>query len=187
MTGKTHAVAAVTAAAYLGCIPSFTPETFVKSTVLIATAIIGGLLPDVDEPKSKMGNAIPYGRSGRIALAFDCFVVWYWTRDKWALIVAAIFLALAMIPHRSITHSLFALALAYMVTKGLASPYQKIFLIGYASHLALDIINPRGIPLLWPWNKHLSVSLVTTGSLGETVICLSLVGLLLLKAGLKLC
>ncbi len=187
MTGKTHAVAAVTAAAYLGCLPNLTTDTLGKSATLAAAAFIGGLLPDVDEPKSKMGNMVPYGRLGRLALAMGCCIVWHWTQSWRTLAAAVFFLMLAFIPHRGITHSLYALSLFYVATRGLPPLYQDTFLLGYASHLVLDALNPRGIPLFWPWNKHLSIPLVTTGSLGETVICLSLVGLLLVKAGLKLC
>lgn len=47
-----------------------------------------------------------------------------------------------VIPHRGVTHSLLAVGLIYWLYEPLA--------IGMMTHVILDMLNPRGVSLLWP-------------------------------------
>ena len=112
-------------------------------------AAIGGLLPDLDHPKSALGRRIPF-----ISLP-----------------LAAVF------GHRGMTHSLFAAAglllllvavttsPAYVLLETLITP----FCIGYLSHLLGDSLTPSGIPLFWPHKRTYSFRLFRTWSRRETV------------------
>lgn len=74
------------------------------------------------------------------------------------------------IRHRTITHSLLALAIALY-----ANPW---FGVGYATHLFLDALNPSRVPMLYPYEKKFGIGLIRTGSVVEKLlfifICLGL-------------
>ncbi len=65
--------------------------------------------------------------------------------------------------HRGITHWLWtALAVAWISTRLVPSPYPLAVLTGWGSHLLLDMI-AGGIPLLWPLPR-ITVAHIKTGS-----------------------
>lgn len=41
---------------------------------------------------------------------------------------------------------------------------------GYISHILADILNPAGVPLLWPIKKRFRVPLIRTGSFAEKML-----------------
>ncbi|MBI4015771.1 MAG: metal-dependent hydrolase [Candidatus Aenigmarchaeota archaeon] len=90
-------------------------------------AAIFSLLPDADLPYSYAGKVFPF------SLAVN---------RKYG--------------HRTVTHSLLSLGcvsavaffLYFLGIVGLN--FAKAAILGYSSHLVLDLLNPTGIPLLWP-------------------------------------
>lgn len=68
---------------------------------------------------------------------------------------------LPCIKHRTVTHSLLACGLALLINPWLG--------LGYVSHVLLDMLNPTGCPLLWPYTKKFSVGSIKTGSKVETI------------------
>lgn len=119
------ALAAGIGAATTGLIPA--------SPLTLAAAVVGGLLPDVDEPRSWIGRRLPI-------LAYPLNRIF---------------------GHRGFTHSLAALALLAIGLKALTGTAGNLadlawlhvclpLLIGYASHLLGDLLTPSGVPLLWP-------------------------------------
>lgn len=110
-------------------------------------AMIGGVLPDIDHPKSTVGRKVPF-LSHPISAVFG---------------------------HRGITHSLimtiailFVLYIAtqfpdYQQYKPLVAP----LCIGYLSHILGDMMTPSGVPLLWPHKKNYSLKLFRTNSWQE--------------------
>ncbi|MGO5115353.1 metal-dependent hydrolase [Candidatus Avoscillospira sp. LCP25S3_F1] len=63
-----------------------------------------------------------------------------------------------LLKHRGVTHSLLFAVLCY----GLYPPLGA----GVLLHLLLDVLNPAGVALLWPWKKRLSTPVVTIASGG---------------------
>lgn len=88
------------------------------------TCALGSVLPEVDKPDSLVGRAFPLSS---------------WIHERFG--------------HRGLTHSLLGLLSAM----GLFAPLALIsfdlwlgLLIGYLSHLFLDMATLEGVPLLWP-------------------------------------
>lgn len=63
-----------------------------------------------------------------------------------------------LLKHRGVTHSLLFAVLCY----GLYPPLG----VGVLLHLLLDLLNPAGVALLWPWKKRISTPVVTIASGG---------------------
>ena len=74
-----------------------------------------------------------------------------------------------LLPHRGITHSLLFAAIAFVIHPSLA--------IGVASHILLDLLNPAGVELLWPFRKRLSIPLISIkiDGLMETLLRMAMV------------
>ncbi|ABO49468.1 membrane-bound metal-dependent hydrolase [Desulforamulus reducens MI-1] len=117
---------------------------FNLSPTAVGIAVIASLVPDFDTPKSTLGRIFPF-----------------------------ISYPLSLAGHRSITHS-FAGAALLAIPIVLAQGYLSMnlltpFLIGYLSHLLLDIFTPQGCPLLWPIPLHIKLPLVVTGGIREII------------------
>lgn len=95
---------------------------------LYIVAVLGGFLPDIDEPKS-MVNSLFHVISKPVGQFFS---------------------------HRGFTHSLVALIFLFWAPATLmdATPEWLIALwVGYASRLLADLHTKKGVPLLWPMKK----------------------------------
>ncbi|MBE9109293.1 metal-dependent hydrolase [Nodosilinea sp. LEGE 07298] len=111
-------------------------------------AAMGGLLPDIDHPKSALGRRIPFIS---IPLSY-------------------------LVGHRGVTHSLMAVVVmlillplaAFTMDTRIALLVAPVCL-GYLSHIAGDAMTPSGVPLLWPNRKRYTVNLFKTTSLMESV------------------
>ena len=111
-------------------------------------AAMGGLLPDIDRPKSALGRRIPFIS---IPLSY-------------------------LIGHRGVTHSLMAVVVmlillpiaAFTMNTRIALLVAPVCL-GYLSHIAGDAMSPSGVPLLWPKRKRYTLNLFKTTSLLESV------------------
>lgn len=92
---------------------------------LIGGAALGALMPDIDHPQSFLGN--------KVTVLSE--------------------LIYTTVGHRSLTHSLvFAFVLA--ITLGLFSVSLGIgAAVGILSHIALDMLTPAGVALLYPFRK----------------------------------
>jgi len=116
----------------------------------LGLAVAGSLPPDVDHPSSWVGRR---------------------TRPVSTAIAAAL-------GHRGVTHS--ALAVCALVALLLQAGYRQgtvcALAVGYLSHLAADMLTPRGLRLAWPLRKTWSVPLCRTGSKTEPAIVLALAG-----------
>lgn len=73
--------------------------------------------------------------------------------------------------HRGFTHSLL-----FLVLMTLISPYIGI---GILTHIALDLLNPKGVELLYPCKKNLKVPLISkfikTNGIIENIIFVGLI------------
>jgi len=128
----------------------------------MGSALLGGVLPDIDHPRSPWGKRL----LGRVS---------NYIRRRWS--------------HRTATHSLRALlvlggAMAPFAMLGQGPAYAAL-LLGFASHLLLDCATKKGVPLFYPekiqcvFPRHEKWRL-ETGSRGEwvllVVLLLGLVG-----------
>ncbi|MCK8784648.1 metal-dependent hydrolase [Roseomonas sp. NAR14] len=120
--------------------------------IALGLAALGALLPDIDHPRSWVGQHTTL-LSKPIAMFFS---------------------------HRGLTHSLLAIALCLVLLR--ARAFWTPLAVGYLSHLAADLLTPRGLRLAWPLRWTVAVPLCRTGGVGEPLI----VGLLLLATGLHL-
>lgn len=93
-------------------------------------------------------------------------------------------------PHRSFMHSLLALAIlsvAVYIIYPIATPY---FAVGFASHIAIDLLNFKKVKVLYPLKAGFSLKLCKAGGIvnhmlgtGATVLAGVLVISALLKMG----
>jgi inner membrane protein len=120
--------------------------------VFLGLAVAGSLLPDLDHPKSWVGRRV-------------------WPLSR---IIAAI------LGHRGITHSAIAVAgmAALLLYAGTREAWVDALVVGYLSHLAADLLTPRGLRLAWPLPGRWALPICRTGSPAEPLI------VLLLLAGL---
>ncbi|WP_392588583.1 metal-dependent hydrolase [Serratia ureilytica] len=123
---------------------------------IIPAALLTSLLPDIDHPKSVLGQ-----------------------RLRWLAIPIA-----RAFGHRGFTHSLLAIAggmalFQLDVPRSWPIPADALhaMIIGYFSHLLADMLTPAGVPLLWPcrWRFRLPLLNSQKGNQLERVLCLCLV------------
>jgi membrane-bound metal-dependent hydrolase YbcI (DUF457 family) len=138
MTARTHDLAAITALAVV--VLAYNPGHLTLSTVLVGllTNQLGGIAPDIDQPTAPFWRNLPEGHFvGR-------------------------FFGKLLGGHRFISHSLLGFALFAWLCNLLLHflhpimPHVDItlvwyaFLVGYASHLAMDSFTKEGVPWFLP-------------------------------------
>ena len=111
--------------------------------IFFPIVIFGSLLPDIDEPHSKLSKHLPILR--------------------W---VIAMFVS-----HRGIFHSLFiAIGLPALIWMFFGLVYAMPLFIGYMSHLFIDGMTKGGINFLHPVSQLRLKGFVETGSILESLI-----------------
>lgn len=115
----------------------------------LALAVAGSLLPDIDHPHSWIGRR---------------------TRPVSTAIARAL-------GHRGLTHSAVAVVglVVLLLHAGLRQGPVSALAVGYLSHLAADMLTPRGLRLAWPLQRSWGLPLCRTGSPMETIIVIALV------------
>ncbi len=146
MMARSHVVVGI--AAWIATAPIL--HVPVLNPICLGLVVVGSLLPDIDHPQSWVGRR---------------------TRP----VSTAIALALG---HRGITHS--AIAVVGMTMLLAHAGYRRGLVaavaIGYLSHLAADMLTPRGLRLAWPLRRTWGLPLCRTDSALEPVIVMALVG-----------
>lgn len=137
MTGRTHDLAAFTAL-NLVMITQPLPHVALSTAIVAFSAnMIGGLMPDIDQPTAALWHELPAGS------------------------VFGKLLAPLLGGHRLISHSLSGIILFGIGTKYLLMLMHTVllvdmnivwiaFMIGYISHLLMDTITHEGVPWLFP-------------------------------------
>lgn len=153
---RAHSHALVAAGGWLILTSSTDPSPAGTSVV---AAVIGGLLPDIDHPRSFVGGRLLF-LSVPIA---------------------------ATLGHRGFTHSLLAVAVAtWLLVSAFRweADLGAALAFGYLSHLGGDWLTERGIPLLWPWRRPFSAPItVKTGGVAEHVLDVILLGVITWSLG----
>ncbi|PYI56273.1 metal-dependent hydrolase [Paenibacillus flagellatus] len=89
-----------------------------------------------------------------------------------ALFPLSALLRLLNVRHRTATHSLAIVAVLWLLTRPLPEPYGTVLIAAYATHPLIDLLNDRGVQLLWPLPPKIrllpSFLAIDTGSAGET-------------------
>lgn len=86
-----------------------------------------------------------------------------------------------LLRHRGVTHSLLMLVIVYMlVNYHFGSTWAFFCTLGWASHIILDICNPSGVELFWPYGKKIGLPIMRTGSVLELLLAvlIATIGLL---------
>ena len=143
VTGQTHDLAAITTLTIYLAFQPLIAMSLATGLCAVASAMIGGVAPDIDKPTAHMWRHIPAGSIvGRIVNPL-------------------------LGNHRMISHSLLGLALA-----GWALHYVLMyintfllvdmniiwwsFMFGYASHLIMDSLTKVGVPWFFPIPNRLA-------------------------------
>ncbi|MDC3253940.1 metal-dependent hydrolase, partial [bacterium] len=164
MTAPNHIIGGIVITGLFG---SFLNLNILASPVFIASTIFGSLIPDIDYTKSMIGKIFrPVSK--------------YLNRRY---------------GHRTITHSLLAMFGSFLLFAIIESTFfertttSKIYLLGFFSHLILDMMTVQGVPLFYPFLRNPCVlpgnpnARFKTGNLhSETMIfCFFLLSLVFLQ------
>ena len=181
MNATTHAVFGIAALAGAALVTGADPPAYVYPA-----AVAAAWLPDVDNPRSTLGNGLSRLKNPVLNLL---------TRPlSWALRTTS-FVLVRTVGHRTMTHSLLGVLLyslmVWLVLRGF--PDLVLALVaGYASHIFADALNTRGVPLFWPVGKpfRLVPGGVRSGGAVEVAVALvalafTLYALLLVYPGLR--
>jgi inner membrane protein len=144
MNATTHAIFGVAALSGTAMLAGMEPPLYAYPL-----AVVAAWLPDVDNPRSTLGNGLSRKRNPLLNAA---------TRPlSWALRTASFFLV-RTVGHRTLTHSFLGVALFLVFVWLLLGPFPNLVLAlaaGCLSHLVADALNTPGVPLLWPLNWRL--------------------------------
>ena len=197
MMSKTHI--AIGAATALACTMPSTPE---GCAVAVIGGVVGGIVADNDIlDNDYLGDAL-FGQLLAAAisaavLALDFFlnggIVKSIIASKGWLVFGIIVFALLYFigftqPHRGFTHSFLALLLYSIAVGFIYEPLVEPFALGYASHLAIDLLNKRGIKLLFPFKFGICLGLCYADGVANKVLTIAgaIVTVIMLVNGLVL-
>lgn len=151
MLGRTHLSAGILTGEIVVLASGKTDTT--SAIILIATAAVGSLLPDIDHPQSMLSS------SNRISQNVSESIS-------------------AVTQHRGFTHTLAFIALILFGLFLLINPYTAYtntvlvgILAGFLSHMVLDTLNEKGIMWFWPLSAHhIHIMKIRTGSRWESFV-----------------
>lgn len=147
MMGKTHISAGMITAIGMATTPFGQGEPLLAVLSLVT---LGAILPDIDLPESTIGRRLFF-----ISIPIN-----------------------RLAGHRGITHSLLPYALLltalYFFTPTIWFYCGVLLCAGVLSHLFLDMLNPRGIPILYPYKKQFRILKIRTGGRMENIFALGL-------------
>jgi inner membrane protein len=162
MNATTHAVFGVAALA-----GSFLLTGEVPPPYAYPVAVVAAWLPDVDNPRSRLGNGLSPTKSPILNTLIR--------PTSWALRTLS-FTLYRTVGHRTLTHSLVGVALFVVLVSPVASLSVGFFaalVAGYVSHLIADALNKRGVPLLWPVRRSFRLlpgGGIRSGGVAELVV-----------------
>jgi inner membrane protein len=166
MNATTHAVFGVAALAGASLLVGNEPPLYAYPA-----AVVAAWVPDVDNPRSRLGNGLSRTKSPVLnTIARPA---------SWALRAASFTLS-RTVGHRTLTHSLLGVALFVALISPVAPLSSALFFAlvsGYASHLAADALNTKGVALLWPVGRRFRLlpGGVRSGGIAEFVVALAAV------------
>jgi inner membrane protein len=181
LNATTHAVFGVAALAGAALVLGTEPPLYVYPA-----AVAAAWLPDVDNPRSTLGNGLSRVKNPALNVPSRPF--------SWAL-KSTSFLLVRTVGHRTLTHSLLGVLLFSLPVWLFLGGFPNLSLAlvaGYASHVFADALNTRGVPFFWPAGRpfRLLPGGVRSGGAVEVAVALlalafTLYALLLLYPALR--
>lgn len=192
MTGKTHMAIGVTVGLILSA-----GQPVENQIVLVVSAALGSLVPDLDHPKAKLNQKLLifknkfYSSLFYLALTAGFIFLSYFSGNFVFKLLAIITFLIGTSTHRGFTHSIIGFLLFSWMVKFVAIEYQlnSIYLgftTGYLLHLVADFFTLKGIKLFFPLDENISSPIILKPNtiLEELIfICLSIYSLFLLIWG----
>lgn len=180
MTGKTHLTVGIAAGLTLAA-----GNSIENQAILILAAAVGSLIPDLDHPRSKINQRvlllknrlfkmITYSLMGGGLIYLDTIL--NSSGFKILRLLGLTLILVGLSRHRGFTHSLLGLVLFSGIVYIGTSNYNLYvafvgFVIGYVSHLVLDLVTVQGIELLYPYKKNIRIPLgIKTNGIVENLI-----------------
>lgn len=119
--------------------------------VPLAASLVGSVLPDIDEDDSTINSFVPLHYKKLIYLISSCLMLYhaYKTRDIKLLLPAIVVLLIYISSHRGFTHSVLSVIVFSLPVVGYRHTFVA-FIVSYAVHLLCDMVNVKGLQLLWP-------------------------------------
>ena len=167
LKATTHAIFGVAALAGTALLSGTEP-----AVLAYPVAVVASWLPDVDNPRSKLGNGLSRLKNPTANMVIRPL--------SWAFRITS-FTLVRTVGHRTLTHSLLGLALFALPVWLLLGNYPDFFyacVAGYASHIVADALNTRGVPLFWPLGKPFRLLPGGVRSGGVWELAVALVGLI---------
>ncbi len=177
MTGKTHTAIGMA----IGLTLAF-KKPIEAQLAIITASTLGALIPDLDHPKGELNQKLLLINNNFFKTAFYLivgliFIYLYIEKNSPLFLLIGLFsFSLAISRHRSFTHSILGLILFAAIIKltmmeyGLSS-IGKGFIVGYISHLVLDLFTSKGIRLFYPMKKNIAFPIkFKSNGLGEKII-----------------
>ncbi|WP_027633414.1 metal-dependent hydrolase [Clostridium hydrogeniformans] len=178
MMKKTHVVVGITLSTIVATILNKN-----ITLIYIIASFIGSLFPDVDHPRGSINQRILLVNNWicKVLTYLMLAAILYIYGSK-ALDIKTIYytipflIGIAFSRHRSITHSILGILASMVLINFIKLKYnldlRDPFFVGYISHILLDMFNPQGVELLWPYRKRIKFPLtVETGGMGEKIVC----------------
>lgn len=182
MTAKTHTACAATLTLLL-----IQPNNVKYLTLSLAGGIIGGIIPDVDSKNSETNQIFDKVTIITLLTVAICIALeYYFNIGLYKLITKRtnimelslsiiLFFIMCIIGsrthHRSFTHSIIGLIIfSFILSISLPKLFIESFIIGYASHIFLDLLNHKGLKLFYPIKKRLCLDLCDSDGLTNNII-----------------
>ena len=180
MMSKTHIAVGVASA--LAIAQTGSVESCVAAVI---GGSVGGIIADCDITPSRAHKDALIGRIIVAAVAVAVLAIDYWygagvcdylveNLGAWFIAGLALFAALTYVggltDHRSFTHSIVGMAAFCGAFYLACEPLLPYFVVGYASHLVLDVTNKQGIQLFWPLKFNASLGLCCAKGVANTVV-----------------
>lgn len=182
MTGKTHTAIGMA----IGLTLAF-KKPIESQFAIISASILGALIPDLDHPKGELNQKLLlinnnfYKTAFYLILGFMFMYLYVEKRNPLFILMGLFSFALAISRHRSFTHSILGLILFTAIIRltimeyGLFSMY-KGFILGYISHLILDLFSSKGIRLFYPMKANIKFPIkFKNNGIGEKTIFILLI------------
>lgn len=177
MMKKTHVSVGVTLSTIIAA------AVGVKLNILfLMAAAAGTIFPDIDHPNGSLNRKILLVRSNGakvITYTMMAIIVAYYGPKyfDWHIVVyiIPIIIAVAISHHRGITHSITLLGviatILYLIKVRYGINLIIPFTLGVATHIFLDMFNPQGCELFYPYKKNYRFPVtIATGGLLETIL-----------------
>lgn len=183
MMAKTHLTMGI-ASSLVASFFVMQPQSFSDNLIILAGGALGGILADVDTVNNDYKCDALIGQLLGLSIfilvtVFDYFMKlgvcdYVINKNKIPSIIAGIAFAVLYIigfasKHRTFTHSLLAMALFTGCFSLILPRLGFSILIGYTSHLLLDLLNKKGVPLLYPLKKRICFGLCYANKTANTV------------------